>query len=184
MAKYATVALTFSWTFWYKEVFAKNEDWKTNIEKLFEVSSATQFIEAYNKMKLPSALPIGASYYFFKKGIQPAWEEEPNKNAGAWKILISNEMANDLNLLWSDLLFTLISDGFRELSNYLCGITCNTRQGNHKITIWTVKTTRENHEYIMKIGKILLLVTRNVYKAKSIKYKLHDRSSNDFDYTL
>jgi len=135
-------------------------------------------------MKLPSVLPLGASYYFFKKGIKPMWEEEPNKSAGAWKIFIDNKMNNNLNLVWSKLLFILISDGFNELSSYLCGITCNTRQRIHTVTVWTVKTTSSNYEYIMKIGQFLQIVVPNVYGIKSIKYKLHERSSNGFNYKL
>lgn len=179
------VPLSFNWTFWYKDFYAKNEDWKLNVQKLFEVTTAEQFLEFYSVMKLPSAMPQGASCYFFKKGIQPVWEEEPNKGAGAWKIFIDNQMNNDLNLVWSDLLFMLISDGFNELSSYLCGIACNTKQDTrHTITLWTVKTTLYNHQYIIKIGKILKIVVQNIYGVKCIKYKLHANSSNDFDYVL
>jgi len=149
------------------------------------VSTASQFIEAYNLTKLPSGLPLGASYYFFKKGIQPMWEEEPNKGAGAWIIVVANQVNNDLNLIWSDLLFTLISGGFKELSCYLCGITCNTNHNKtQKVKIWTVRTTLKNYEHILKIGKILQTLKQNVYDIKSIKYKLHNRLSNNFDYVL
>jgi len=149
------------------------------------VSTATQFIEAYNLTKLPSGLPLGASYHFFKKGIQPMWEEEPNRGAGAWIIEVENQINNDLNLIWSDLLFTLISGGVKELSCYLCGITCYAKHKNfQKVTLWTVKTTLENYEHIMKIGKILRTLKLNVYIIKSLKYKLHNRLSNNFDYVL
>lgn len=184
MALYAIIPLSFNWTFWYKEFDSSGEDWRVNVQKLFEVSTAAQFLEAYNSIKLPSALPAGTSYYFFKRGIQPVWEDEPNKGAGAWKMLIANHMNNGLNLVWSDLLFILISDGFNELSRYLCGITCNVRQGTHKITMWTVRTTPRNYEYIIKIGKILQNVIQNVCAIKSIKYKLHEGSSNGFNYVL
>jgi len=149
------------------------------------VSTTTQFIEVYNLIKLPSGLPLGASYYFFKKGIQPMWEENPNRGAGAWVIEVENQINNDLNLIWSDLLFALISGGFKELSCYLCGITYYAKHKLFKIiTIWTVKTTLENYQYIMKIGKILQTLKLNIYKIKSLKYKLHNRMSNNFDYVL
>lgn len=180
----AVVPLSLNWTFWYKECNAKDEDWKVNIQKLFEISTGTQFLEAYNVMKLPSALPLGASYYLFKKEIPPLWEERPNKGSGAWVILIANQIENDLNLIWSELLFMLISDGFKELSMYLCGIACNVRKNVHKIKIWTVKTSERNHEYIMEIGKVIANVVQNVYKIKLICYKLHEKSSNEFNYVL
>lgn len=184
---YSDVALSFEWTFWYVENCEKSDDWKRNTKQLFRVSTAAQFIDVYTAVKLPSALSPGASYCFFKKGITPVWEEGPNKGAGAWKMLIANKANSDVNLIWSDLLFVLISDGLGELSMYLCGITCNVRKNMHKITLWTVKSTPANHEYIMKIGKILLSVVRNnVYKIKSIKYELHENnnSSNGFNYAL
>lgn len=184
MTQLAVVPLSFHWMFWYKDFCSNDKNWRLNIQQLFEVSTAMQFIDAYSKIKLPCALPLGSSYYFFKKGIQPVWEEEPNRGAGAWKILISNQMNNDMNFVWSDLLFILISDGFKELSCYVCGLTCNARRGTHKISLWTVKTTPTNFECIMKVGKILQTVIQNVYGIKSIKYKLHENSSNGFKYVL
>lgn len=184
MTHCALVPLSYNWTFWYKDSNAKNKDWKMNIQPLFEVSTAKQFFDVYSITKLPSNLPFGASYYFFKKGIQPMWEEEPNKGAGAWKIFFGNLMSNDLNLVWSDLLFMLISDGFNELLSYLCGITCNIKRITHTITIWTVKTTKNNYEYIMKIGKILQIVVQNIYGVKCLTYKLHGLPSNEFQYVL
>ncbi|VVC35911.1 Translation Initiation factor eIF-4e,Translation Initiation factor eIF- 4e-like [Cinara cedri] len=170
------VPLSFHWTFWYNELCVKDVDWVMNIQKLFEVTTAAEFLEAYSKMKLPSTLPQGASYYFFKKGIRPIWEEEPNKGAGAWEMIIDIRPNHDLNLVWSDLLFSVISDGLNELLMYLCGITCNVRRGFLKIAIWTVKITPKNHGYIIQIGKILQNIQK-VYGIKSIKYKIHERSS-------
>lgn len=185
MTNCAVVALSFSWTLWYKDKCTEDEDWRLNFQKLFEMSTATQFLEAYHLTKLPSGLPLGASYYFFKKGIQPMWEEGPNRGAGAWIIVVTNRANNDLNLIWSDLLFTLISDGFKELSSYLCGITCNSSHKNtQKVTVWTVKTTLKNYEHIINIGKILQTLKQNVYEIKSLKYKLHNRLSNNFNYVL
>lgn len=180
----ATVPLSFNWTLWYKDFSAKNTDWRLNVQKLYDVSTAENFLRVYRDVKLPSAMPLGTSYYFFKKGIRPVWEEEPNKGAGAWKMFIDSQSNNDLNLVWSDLLFMLISDGFNELSSYLCGITCNTRRGTHTVTVWTVKTTASNYQCIMKIGKILKIVVQNIYGLKCLKYKLHANSSNGFDYVL
>lgn len=174
MTDYVIVPLLFHWTVWYKESYAKDKNWRMNIQKLFQVSTAIEFLEAYGKMKLPSALPHGASYYFFKKGIQPIWEEEPNKGAGAWEILIANQSNHHLNLVWSDLLFALVSDGLKELSMYVCGITCNVKPQTHKITMWTVKITPRNHLFILQIGKILQNI-QNVYGIVSIKYKLHEQ---------
>lgn len=171
------VPLSIDWAFWYKDFCAKDKDWKKNIQKLFEVSTAIEFLEAYSKMKLPSALPQGTSYYFFKKGIQPVWEEEPNKGAGAWKILIDDKLRHNLNLVWSDLLFVLISDRLKQLSKYLCGITCNVKRKTHKVAMWTVKITPKNHAFIMQIGKILQNIQK-VYGIISIKYELHEKSFN------
>lgn len=184
MAQCAVVSLSFNWTFWYKEFYSKDEDWKVNVQKLFEISTGTQFLKAYNVMKLPSTLPVGASYYFFKKGIPPLWEERPNKGSGAWVICIANNTNNDLNLIWSELLFMLISDGFKELSMYLCGIACNVKKDVHKIKIWMVKTSERNHEYIMEMGKVIEKIVKNVYTIKWISYKLHEKLSNEFNYVL
>lgn len=76
----------------------------------------------------------------------------------------------------------LISDGFKELSMYLCGIACNVRKDVHKIKIWTVKTSERNHEYIMEIGKVIANIVKKGYKIKLMSNKLHGKSSNEFNY--
>lgn len=38
----------------------------------------------YNNVKAPSQLQPSATYYLFKDGIQPKWEDPKNANGGCW----------------------------------------------------------------------------------------------------
>ncbi|XP_050434973.1 eukaryotic translation initiation factor 4E1-like [Adelges cooleyi] len=183
--------LTFNWTLWCKECSGggggrNDEDWMDNVHELFGVSTDKQFLAAYKQAKLPTALPLGYNYYFFKKGIMPMWEAAPNKGAGAWVVLLqASAQSADLNFIWSDMLFMLVSGDIGHLAKYICGVTCNVRRSMHKVALWTVKTTASNYEYILEIGKIWHKSIANVYRIKYIKYRLHEGvQQQEFDYAL
>jgi translation initiation factor 4E len=38
----------------------------------------------YNNIKAPSQLQPSATYYLFKDGIEPKWEDPKNANGGSW----------------------------------------------------------------------------------------------------
>lgn len=38
----------------------------------------------YNNIKAPSQLQASATYYLFKDGIEPKWEDPKNANGGCW----------------------------------------------------------------------------------------------------
>jgi hypothetical protein len=42
------------------------------------------FLSLYNNIKAPSQLQPSATYYLFKDGIQPKWEDPKNANGGCW----------------------------------------------------------------------------------------------------
>lgn len=178
----ATVAVPLSgrWTWWYKDLGASSENWTSNMQELFDVSTSAQYVAAYGAAKLPSALAPGAGYYVFRHGVRPAWEAEPNRGAGAWTAQIAaggNVAAAAVDFTWSDLLFLLITDGFGRLSGYVCGVTCSARsRGRHKVAVWTVRATAANHRYIVMIGDLLRVVVRNAcgpVQQQPVAYESH-----------
>lgn len=42
------------------------------------------FCSLYNNIKAPSQLQPSATYYLFKDGIEPKWEDPRNANGGSW----------------------------------------------------------------------------------------------------
>ncbi|XP_025425660.1 eukaryotic translation initiation factor 4E-2-like [Sipha flava] len=183
------VPLPGRWTWWYKDPCANNENWTSRLQELFDVKTSAEYATAYGAAKLPSALAPGAGYYVFRHRVWPAWEAEPNRGAGAWTATIEparGDASAAVDFAWSDLLFLLVSEGFGQLSGYVCGVTCSAKpRGRHKVGVWTVRTTAANHRYILMVGRLLGTVLRNACGATvPIAYKPHEGTRDSFDYAI
>jgi len=196
----SVVPLPSNWTLWFKEEIRGEEtddhcsawseqqrrcrcrgrsaaaDWGANLRALFDVSTAAEFLGAYGRVKLPSALPAGATYYFFRRGVRPVWEDEPNRGGGSWRMLMDGN-GNELNMVWTELLYMLVTDG---LTGYVCGAACAVKRGGtHKVSVWTVRVTAGNREHIARVGRFLRAAIQDVYRGvKSVKYETHEKTSS------
>jgi len=191
------IALSSSWTFSYRRTCGEDDDdrpqqlrrWRRHdrnatVRTLFDVSTAGEFVRAYGAAKLPSALPAGAGYYFFRRGVRPAREHGPN-GGGSWNMLLDDrpgDNGNELNLVWSELLYMLVTDGFRGLAGHVRGVACTVKRGDgtHRLAVCTVPVTPANREHVAAVGRLLRAVVLDVYRrVKSVEYAPHDKSPDD-----
>ena len=56
----------------------------------FLSSQVEHFWRVFNNIKPPSMLEIGTNYHFFRKGIQPLWEDPANKKGGKWVLSVKD----------------------------------------------------------------------------------------------
>ena len=66
--------LQHEYTFWCFMKSRADGDWKP--KPLANFRSIKQFWNVYQFLKRPSQLEQGTMYNFFRKGIEPAWEDE------------------------------------------------------------------------------------------------------------
>lgn len=170
------IALSSSWTLWYRracggeDVVADDDRPRT----LFDVSTAGEFVRAYAAAKLPSALPAGAGYYFFRWGVRPGREDEPN--GGSWNALLDDrpdDNGNELNLVWSELLYMLVTDGFRGHGEHVRGIACAVKRpgGTHRLAVCTAPVTPANREHVAAVGRLMRAAVLHVYRrVRSVEY--------------
>jgi translation initiation factor 4E len=75
-------------------------------------NSVEEFWGTYNNIVPPSQFPAKANYYLFKDGIQPAWEDDQNKNGGKWGIQVAREKSKGvIDKMWLYTVSHLVSVG-------------------------------------------------------------------------
>lgn len=70
------------------------------------ISSVEEFWGFYQHFKRPTDLPEGSYIYLFKDNIKPVWEDENNKNGGAFVLRFEKSKCNRL---WENILLGYIS---------------------------------------------------------------------------
>jgi len=75
--------LSFTWTLWY----FGNENcssWEDNLCQVSSFSTVEDFWALYHHVAPISELKSGTSYFLFKEGIKPMWEDDANRDGGRW----------------------------------------------------------------------------------------------------
>eukprot|EP01063_Lacrimia_lanifica_P007577 TRINITY_DN1485_c0_g2_i1.p1 TRINITY_DN1485_c0_g2~~TRINITY_DN1485_c0_g2_i1.p1 ORF type:complete len:475 (+),score=140.02 TRINITY_DN1485_c0_g2_i1:202-1425(+) len=142
LAKKVT-SLAESWTLWYRPAAAPNAngDWQSNLKSIITFDDVQTFWRVYNSIKAPSALTKGATYYLFRKGVEPAWEDKTCEQGGEWKVWLPAGKRADTDTLW--VMFTLQCIGEQFLNSAdICGIAVETRSKADRVCVWTSTTEK------------------------------------------
>jgi len=87
------------WKFWYFEN-NKDKSWEDNLRVVSEFSFVEDFWSIYNHIKSASELKTGCSYFVFKDGIKPMWEDPVNRPGGRWLISFDRRLRPQLDNQW------------------------------------------------------------------------------------
>jgi len=120
-----------NWNFLFKKK-SDTDSWNSEFKKIAKISYVEDFWAVYNAIPIPSLLPPGNEYYFFKTGISPDWGDPKVKNGGRWYIETNCGRADQI---WESLLLACV--GFQFEVDGLCGISLNVKSKTIKIFIWT-----------------------------------------------
>lgn len=156
-------SLQYEWTFWstrtnvIKQVRSA-EMWTQKVANIYTVTSIEEFWSVFNNLKNPSQLPTRGDYFFFKKGINPAWEDPVNAQGGAWQVTIPNPLSADD--IWTDLLIALVGCQFQEGMEEICGTALGSRKNGIRLAVWTKGTEAAK---VVPLGNML---KREVVKTK------------------
>jgi len=140
------------WTFWYFEN-NKDKDWEANLRVVSPFSSVEDFWSIYNHIKNASELRTGCSYFVFKDGIKPMWEDVGNRAGGRWLISFDKRHRHLLDNQWLEVLLCLIGEAFDDDGDDICGVVVDIRGKVDKISVWTADCL--NKERILNIGRIV-----------------------------
>ena len=110
----------------------------------------------YNNIKAPSQLQPSATYFLFREGIEPKWEDPNNAGGGCWTCNAPRGATNPRAVLdswWLHSVLACIGEQF-ELCDEICGVSVNIRQGNKdRIELWTRSAMDEAKQ--MSVGRDL-----------------------------
>lgn len=153
--------LEYEWTFWCTNTKVKTvkttEMWQAKVANVYTVRTLEEFWSVFNNLKSPSQLPARGDYFFFKKGINPAWEDPVNQHGGAWQITIPNPL--DADSLWLDLLIALVGHTIEPMDE-ICGTALGARKNGIRLSVWTKGTQKQPIEAIGRALKNEVLHTK------------------------
>jgi len=160
--------LNSEWTMFYRDHNTKstsssptNEDFSNDMVDLISCNTISNFWQIMNAIPFPSNLNrrTNSSYMFFRKNIQPTWEDQNNQNGGMWRIVIKKheDRSKYLDTFWLELLMALVGEQFRH-SLDITGCVVKRRQKEDRIELWTKgKDDDFGHDEVvqMEIGEDL-----------------------------
>lgn len=92
--------------FWYQHFIKGQGSYEDSLKPVGVIGTVEDFWGYYQHFKKPTELPIGSYIYLFKEEVTPAWEDEHNKNGGAFVLRFEKSKSNRV---WEDILLSYIS---------------------------------------------------------------------------
>lgn len=123
-----------------KQANNNSEDFTSDMIDIVTCNTVLSFWQMLNAIPFPSKLKsrTNSSYMFFRKGIQPTWEDKANQNGGMWRIVIKKheDRSKYLDTFWLELLMALVGEQFQH-SMDITGCVVKRRQKEDRIELWT-----------------------------------------------
>eukprot|EP00877_Chromochloris_zofingiensis_P007497 jgi/Chrzof1/2/Cz01g00030.t1 len=144
------------WTLWFDNPSVKQSVAKfgQGLRAVYSFDTVEDFWCLYNNIKTPSQLQPSATYYLFKDGIEPKWEDPRNANGGSWTANVPRT-ANGKQILdawWLHAVLACIGEQFDE-GDEVCGVCVNIRSSKDRIELWS--KTAANEALQTSVGKQL-----------------------------
>jgi len=163
------------WTLWYDNPSVKMSlnTWGSQRKEIYTFDSVEDFWSLWNNIKNADELKVGSSYYLFKKGIAPDWDDPENSKGGKWVIgLQVSDRAKRLKDLWLHSVLAVIGSSLEDYEE-VCGVVVSLRKNGDKISFWT-----KNGHKAETCKRIGLGLKQILAVEDSIVYQLHDDSKS------
>lgn len=109
---------------------------------VYKIDSIETFWRTFNNIPTITNCSIGSTYYFFRDGIKPKWEDPKNINGGAWSIRF-NTSKDDQDLIdavWERLCCRVVGNSwlpeFRPIVN---GLVAKIRERQITLQVWVTE---------------------------------------------
>ena len=193
------------WSLWYQDPTTMSTTYGDNIKEIYSFQSVENFWRLYNNIIKATELKPSSSYYLFRKGILPQWEDIQNQQGGRWihycnltSSFETNHNSNDskeinLNELkemkekqikeikeeieekWMNIMLACIGEDF-PMSENVKGCVINCKRNQIRISLWI--NCKENQKEIKLIGNKLKM-NLNINKEK-IVFHFHQNDSSSY----
>eukprot|EP00933_Yihiella_yeosuensis_P039663 TRINITY_DN33777_c0_g1_i2.p1 TRINITY_DN33777_c0_g1~~TRINITY_DN33777_c0_g1_i2.p1 ORF type:complete len:178 (-),score=11.98 TRINITY_DN33777_c0_g1_i2:461-994(-) len=121
-----------TWVWWYSQ---STDKWDP--KEMTSISNVREFWSIFNNLVSPSYLPHGSDYFVFKKGIDPAWEHEANRDGCQCSLEFTRKESDEqlIDNCWMWTLLALIGDYFQD-STEINGVIISSRPRYVRISLW------------------------------------------------
>jgi translation initiation factor 4E len=146
--------LNTSWVLWYdkRNHNIGSQDWDKFLIRISSFGDIENFCNLLGKVIPLSQLPNGASYHFFRQGIEPRWEDKNNIEGGRWTIVLQKKNLIIAEKLWFLTLTSILGGSFgQNMMAFITGIVGTVKKGQIRIAVWTKNSKDKNLQ--IKIGK-------------------------------
>mmetsp|Transcript_10592 Transcript_10592/g.19105 ORF Transcript_10592/g.19105 Transcript_10592/m.19105 type:complete len:196 (-) Transcript_10592:233-820(-) len=146
--------LQFCWVLSYDGPSAntqKNSNWGAERMRLAKFSTVEEFWGVFNNILEPSKLVSPSTYYLFKDGINPEWEDPTNCNGGKW--VMSTKDIKRMDVCWINSVLSIIGESFgADECDDISGLILQVKPPgkDHKLSLWT--KTAKNMDLQTSIG--------------------------------
>jgi translation initiation factor 4E len=146
--------LNSTWVLWVDQAGKQTkQNWSQSLKRIIEIDTIEKFWAVVNNIPKSSQLPINSSYYFFRNGIKPAWEDVQNKYGGRWAAqLEKSEQDTRLDNHWIKMLLMVIGEDL-EFNDEICGCVISNKKRQYRMSMWTKNCA--NEKACESLGKIV-----------------------------
>jgi len=138
-----------------------SKSWDSAIQRIYEVKTVEGFWRLYSNLPEFNRLD-NCSFYLFKKGIKPDWEDP--KNRGSGRFLFDCE---EVVKFWKFSQLAVIGE---MISDKICGVSCN-KKNLYNISFWIEKSSEEEIHLIGNTIKKELNLIKLIFVNHSDKHK-------------
>jgi translation initiation factor 4E len=102
---------------------------------------------------------MGSTFYLFRKGIKPMWEDPRNVHGGKWVYQLTKSTAGRTRLseMWLRTVLLLIGEQFGHNSDAVVGAVLQLRPKGDRLSVWTDQW--KNGESTLHIGCVWVPVS-------------------------
>jgi len=173
--------LTFKseWTLWYDKTDLNicNDNWDQFLIEIQNIQTFENFWRLFNNAPILSDLPIGSNYHFFKKGIEPKWEDSENIGGGKWVLCVPRTGNLEFEKIWEISLLAMISNRFTSLGNQaINGLVASVRKHEVRFSIWTKQAHDKNLQ--IEIGKFWKKIIEEEVENTKSSFEFYSHSIN------
>mmetsp|Transcript_11476 Transcript_11476/g.20290 ORF Transcript_11476/g.20290 Transcript_11476/m.20290 type:complete len:209 (+) Transcript_11476:65-691(+) len=135
------------WTLWFDNPQAKQSlnKYGTTLRSVYTFDTVEDFWCLYNNIRTPGQLQPTATFYVFKEGIEPKWEDPKNTNGGCWTASMDKggpTSKAQIDAWWLNAVLACIGEQFSE-GDEICGVAVNIRNKGDRIEMWTKTSSNE-----------------------------------------
>lgn len=163
------LVLDHTWQLFYND-FSPSQTVQFDPCLVYRIDTLETFWRTMNNVPTVTNLPIGSTFFLFRDGIDPKWEDEANKAGGSWSIRFhtQREKPDTIDEVWQLLCARLVGESWEDRFNdTVNGLVAKVRDRYITLQVWVT----EKH---VDFPHDILSCCEEVFPAFAADYVAHE----------